>query len=67
MNESKLLAATREALRHRPRTLTLGQISNDTGISVRWLSKISASDDVAPSVQITELLYEYLTKRKLDV
>lgn len=64
---SRLMNATVELLRLRPRTLTLPMIAKDIGVSPYWLSMLVNGQIPNPSVVKIERLYCYLTKKELDL
>jgi hypothetical protein len=64
---SALLQATIEALRNRPRTLTLLKISEDIGVKVSWLTDLSRVDPPEPGVNACVALYEYLTNSNITL
>lgn len=64
---STLLQATIDALRHRPRTLTIKMIAEDTGFKQNWLSGLLSDDPPEPSVNACVALYEYLTKTTITL
>lgn len=65
--ESKLRDTTLRMLNGRRRTLTLKQISQDTGLGIGFLSAFSCSATPNPGVCGVERLYEYLSGKSLDV
>lgn len=60
-----LLTHTRELLKNRPRTLTLAQIAEDSGVSLGWLNAFSAGLYSEPSVVRVQKVFERLTGEKL--
>jgi hypothetical protein len=57
---------TLHLLKNRPRTLTLAQIEDDTGIGEAWLKRFSSERSIQdPSVNTIETLYNYLSDEKL--
>lgn len=57
---------TRLLLIHRPRTVTLDEISAATDVSVAWLDSIVADRTKEPSVNSIQRLYEYLSGQELS-
>ena len=57
---------TRALFTNRPITETLDRISEETGLSKRWLSEFGTKDDLDPGVSRVQTLYEYLSKNKLQ-
>lgn len=53
---------TRRLLRERPKTLSLRQIAEDTGLGVEWIKKVLYEEDMDPGVNKVQTLYEYLAK-----
>ena len=63
-----LLSVTLKLLKNRPITLTLKKISKDTSIPYHWLTAISKSNGARkPDVNHVQKLYEYLSKRELEL
>lgn len=68
LNESKLIATTRDLLQARSRLQTYAVIAENTGLTVRWLAQFAnsdASDDF--SATRVETLYNYLSGKPLDL
>jgi hypothetical protein len=66
---TSLLEETRELLKHRPASLTMATISNDTGYSIAWLRLFAKStpndtDRFGPGVIATQNLNAYLKNYK---
>lgn len=62
----RLLDTTISLLRHRDRTLTLEIISEETDVSVTWLSRLlSPKPPRDPGVNSIQRVYEFLTKTTL--
>jgi hypothetical protein len=64
---SRLYTRTLELLRNRPRTQTLRVISDDTSLPEGWLVSILCKPCLSPSVDRIEVLYEYLSSKRLQV
>lgn len=67
--KSRLLIRTLELLRNRPTGMTLESIAKATGLKLTWLSYIIGQNnsDVSASVDRIEVLYEFLSNKKLDI
>lgn len=50
-----------------PRTKTLAQVAADTGLPPAWLSAFCREEMDAPNVNRVQVLFEYLSGRRLDV
>ena len=61
---SQLHTSTFEMLKHRPRTLTLLQIANETGIPIGWLKMFLRDTVQDPGANRLEFLNRYLTTIK---
>lgn len=64
---SRLFQETLYLLRNRPITKTLDVIHKETHLPKRWLLSILSDGESNPAVNRVEILYEYLTGRKLEV
>lgn len=64
---SRLYETTIRLLTNRPITLTLKQISDETGLPEGWLLSIVSRPHVRPSVDRVECLYSYLTGKSLEL
>jgi hypothetical protein len=64
---SKLEDKTRLLLCTAPRKLSFAKISADTGLTGNWLSDFSMGQLTHPSVGRVETLYNYLSKKPLEV
>lgn len=62
----KLYEKTVQLYNDRPHSLKVKQISIDTGLTEGWINNFS-SNNSEPSVVKVEILYEYLSKKKLKV
>lgn len=61
-----LVDKTKELLKNRPRTLEYEKISQDTGIGASWI-RMFASDRIKdPGSTRIEILYNYLSSKKLE-
>jgi hypothetical protein len=60
MEIMSVLKEAQHLLINRRRTLTLGQIEQDTGIPVRWLSEFSRDKIDDPGFRRVALLHDYL-------
>ena len=67
MNEPKLRAKVLELLDNRPRTVTLKDIAEGSGLPEAWLKTFAAGKIADPSVNRVETLYTYLTGKPLNV
>lgn len=65
--ESTLNNAAIQLFRNRPRGLTMEQINEDLGISPSWLTQWASGSITGPSVVRVQVLYEYLSGRKLTL
>lgn len=66
-DNSKLRDATLRLLHNRRHSVTLKHISEQTGLSERFLSNFSRGVSPNPGVNSVECLYEYLSGKALDV
>lgn len=62
-----LYAHTRALLRDRPRTLTLRQVADATGVTVDWLAMILRDNNLErdPSANRVQAVYEFLAGKPL--
>lgn len=58
---------TVELLRNRPRGVTLEAIARETGLTNKWLSMFGLDLINNPGANQVVLLYEYLSKRQLEI
>lgn len=58
---------TQKLLANRPVTITLKDISEETGIHIRWLKDLCANKPKNPGVNPTQKLYEFLSGKTLTV
>lgn len=63
----KLRERTLHLVVNRPKTLTYWQIYQDTGITPEWLRAFVNGRARAPSVDLVEKLYVYLSGDELDI
>jgi hypothetical protein len=64
---SALFQATIDALRNRPRTLTLQKIADDIGVKVSWVTELGRDNPPVPGVDACVRLYEYLTNSTINL
>lgn len=63
----ELLTAVYKLLDERPRTVTLNDVADGTGLPVQWVKVLSARKIKNPSVNRVERLYTYLKGQPLNV
>jgi hypothetical protein len=67
MYQSRLYSHTRDLLINRPASISLKQVSDDTGIQVRNLQYIVRGKSKSPNVNTVERLYVYLSGKPLNL
>ncbi len=65
--QSRLCIITRELLRNRSRLVTYEAIGKETGLSVEWIADLAQERFKDPGVSKVEILYEYLSGKRLEV
>jgi transcriptional regulator with XRE-family HTH domain len=67
MSSVTLRSRTRDLLINRPRRLTLSDVAEGTGLTQPFLEDLLYKDIKNPSVDRIQILYEFLSGKKLDL
>ena len=62
-----LLSITLKLLKDRHRDISYGDIAKATGLSRHWIVNLSLERAKSPDVNKVQKLYEYLSKRELQL
>lgn len=65
--KSKLKNATVELLKKRPADITYADIERETGLKEAWIKSLVCGSVNDPSASRLETLYEFLSKKSLQV
>jgi hypothetical protein len=65
--KTSLRDKTLEMLQNRSVKLTFTQISKETGLNETWIGAFHQNRVPNPGVNFVQTLYEYLSKRQLDI